>query len=163
MYGKPPRRPSMKYTREQHEAARQSVERLFRDVAARFPHAAVRTDLRGPLGVPELLELSCSLPGTTHVRALAGADQIDIYLGRTTWLEFLPSRRKPGQLLDSVRRVVESVVAGRFEEKFCELRGKVIASRYIFHRSDRRAVWRSRVRPIFLPGRRRTVRYKPYG
>jgi hypothetical protein len=155
---------SMTYTLEEHEAARHSVERLFRDVAARFSHAAVRTDLPGPPGgPPELLELSCSLPGTTHVRTIAGADQIDVYLGKTAWLEFLPSRRKPEKLLDSVRRVVEAVVAGRFEEKFCERKGKVIASRYVFHRSDRRAAWRLHVRPIFLPGHRRTVRYKPYG
>jgi hypothetical protein len=152
----------MDYTREDHEAARQSVERLFRDFAARFPHATVRTDLPGP-GREGLLELSCSLPGTTRVAALAGADQIDVFIGEDTRFEFWRSRRKRGTPLDSVRRVIEAVVAGRFEEKLCELGGKVVASRHIFHSSDRRAAGRSRMRPIFLPGRRRSVRYTPYG
>jgi hypothetical protein len=107
----------MSYTQEQHEASRRSIERLFRDVAARFQHATVRTDLPGPTGRPGLIELSCSVPGTSHVRALPGADQIDLYLGEKTWLELRPSRRRPGKILDSVRKVVESVVTGTFKER----------------------------------------------
>jgi hypothetical protein len=63
----------LKYTQEQHEAVRGSVEKLFRQVAARYEHATVRNDPPGgPAQRPGMLELSCSLPGTTHVRALAG-------------------------------------------------------------------------------------------
>jgi hypothetical protein len=37
----------VKYTEAEHEAVREAVERLFRDTASRFPHATVRTDMRG--------------------------------------------------------------------------------------------------------------------
>jgi hypothetical protein len=107
----------MEYTQEEHEAMRRAVEVLFREVASRFPHATVRTDLPGPSGRPGVLELSCSWPGTARVRALAGADQVDLYLGQAKRLELLPSRRKPGQLIDSIRDRVEAVVAGRFKER----------------------------------------------
>jgi len=155
----------MKYSSEEHEATRRSVEELFREVASRFPHATVRTDVPGP-GREGLIELSCSLPGTTHVRALPGADQIDLYLGEATWLELMPSRRKPGKLLDSVREVVEAVVAGRFEERVREVRGKTIGAKSTVHRPDRKAiVWRyTRLSSNALfRGNRRTIRYKPYG
>jgi hypothetical protein len=104
------------YTDEDHEAARRAVEGLFREVASRFPHAHVRTDLPGPGGRPVILELSCSHPGTARVRALAGADQVDLYLGETKWLEF-PSRRNPHKMLASVRNATEKVVTGNFRER----------------------------------------------
>ena len=107
----------MAYSEEQHEAVRRSVEQLFRDVAARFQHAAVRTDLPGPNELPGLLELSCSLPGTAHVRALPGADRIDLYVGEKTWIELMPSRGHPEKLLAAVEEILESVVAGRFGER----------------------------------------------
>ena len=106
-----------KYTAKDHAAARQAVEDLFREVASRFAHARVRTDLPGPGGRPGILELSCSLPGTARVRALAGADQVDLYLGEAKWLEIFPSRRNPDKMLASVRKAVETVVAGNFKER----------------------------------------------
>jgi hypothetical protein len=151
---------------EDHEATRRAVERLFRDVAARFAHATVHTDLPGPPGGKGLMELSCSLPGTTHVRALAGADQVDLYLGQATWLELQPSRRNPGKLLESIRGVVEAVVTGRFEERLREHHGRVIGARSTLNRPDRRPiVWRysNLGSNALFRGRRRTVRYEPYG
>jgi hypothetical protein len=106
----------MEYTQEQHEAVRRSVEQLFRDVAARFPKATVR-EVPGPNRRNGLIELSCSLPGTARVSALPGADQIDLYVGAKTWLELMPTRRDPDKPLASVKIIVESVVAGRFEER----------------------------------------------
>jgi hypothetical protein len=44
-----------KYTQGEHEAMRRRVEQLFRDVASRFEHATVRTDLPGPTGRPGLI------------------------------------------------------------------------------------------------------------
>jgi hypothetical protein len=155
----------MKYAPEEHELMRREVERLFREVASRFDHASVLTDLPKPPGGEGMMELSCSLPGTSRVSALAGADQVDLYLGKATRLEFFPSRRKPGRLLDSVREVVESVVAGRFEERVREYDGKVIAARSTLNRLDRRPiVWRysSLSSNALFGGHRRTIRYQPY-
>jgi hypothetical protein len=113
-------------TAEDHAAARQAVEDLFRDVASRFAHASVRTDLPGPSSLPEMLELSCSIPGTARARALPGADQVDLYLGETKWLEVIPSRRNPDKMLAAVRKAVESVVTGNFKER---LHGHVVRYR----------------------------------
>jgi hypothetical protein len=152
------------YTEEEHEAMRQAVDRLFREVASRFPHAAVRTNVPGPGGAEGLIELSCSLPETMRLAALAGADQVDLYLGRAIWYEFVTSRRRTsGQVLDAVRGKVEAAVAGRFEEKVCERGVRVVASRHVLHRPGRASAWPLRLRPIFLLGRRRTISYRPYG
>jgi hypothetical protein len=152
------------YTPEEHEAARRVVEQLLRDVASRFPNATVRTDVEEPPGGEGMMELSSSLPGTMRMAALASAHQIDLYLGETIWYEFMTGRRRESeQVLDAVRTRVEAAVAGRFEEKLCERGGKVIASRYVLHRPGRASAWPLRLRPIFLPGRRRTISYKPYG
>jgi len=80
-------------------------------------------------------------------------------------LELQPRRRKRGKLIDSVHKVVEAVVAGRFEERLREVDGKVIgakstleppgAPRIVCRYSNlgSKAVFR---------GERRTVRYSPY-
>jgi hypothetical protein len=156
----------MKYTEEDHEAARRAVEELFREVASRFAHATVRTDLPGPMGIPSILELSCSLPRTTHVRALPGADQVDLYMGEATWLELRPSRKEPARLMDSIRAVVEAAVAGRFEERVREARGKIIGSKSTIHLlSGRRFVCHGSNlgSNVLFAGHRRTIRYEPYG
>lgn len=141
----------------------QAVERMLRDSASKFPHATVRTDVWEP-GGPPLMELSCSLPGTMRIQVLAGADQIDLYLGEAIWRELIPTRRRQGdQLVDAARTIVEAALAGRFEEKVCEAGGKIQASRYVLHRPGKRSPWPLRLRPIFIPGRRRLIRYAPYG
>ena len=153
----------MTYGEEQHELMRRTVEQLFRDVASRFEHASVRTDAPGPAG-NNLPELRCSLPGTASITALPGADQIDLYLGKNTWFEVLPSRRKR-PAMDFVSEVVEAVVAGRFEEHLRGFGGMALGSMAVFHqlgepswqRSIRARLWR------LAPGRKTVIRYRPYG
>lgn len=106
------------YTQEDHDAVIATMKDFFREVASRFEHAAFRDDLPGPSGQPGILEIRCSLPGTAAVRALVGADQIDLYIGehpRRTWWEFLPKRKDPNRLIADVCKTVEKVVAGRFK------------------------------------------------
>src|SRR5437868_283254 len=82
-----------RFTPEQQEVVRRSVEQLFLEIASRFPHATVRIDLPGPSERQVLVHLSCSLPGTTSVKALTGGDEFVLHLGVATWLELFPKRR----------------------------------------------------------------------
>jgi len=110
------------------------------------------------------MELTCSLLETRRVAALAGAETINLYLRERIWLELpITPKRSASGVLDEVRSNVEAAVAGRFEEKLCVWKGKVVASRYVLHSSGDRSQWPLRLRPIFMPGRRRITRYQPYG
>jgi hypothetical protein len=154
------------YTQEEHEQAHRAVEELFREVAARFSHATVRTDLPGPMGMPVILGLSCSLPGTAEIRARAGADQVDLYLGEAAWFELRPNRKRPGAIIETIRDAVDAVVAGRFEERIREARGQVIGSRSTVHLlSGKRMVTsgHNAGANVLFTGHRRTIRYEPFG
>jgi hypothetical protein len=154
----------MKYTEADHERAERAVEALFREVAARYDHASVQTNLPDPT-THHVLRLSCSSPGTTKVEAIAGADQVDLYLGEATWLELRPRKREPGSISDAIRQVVEAAVLGRFEERIREAKGQVIGSRSTFQLpSGKRIVSRGHYvgANVLFGGRRRTVRYEPY-
>ena len=156
----------MKYTIEDHERAERAVEALFREVAARYDHAAVDTNLPGgPNEEPCLVRLSCSVADTTKVEAIADADMVNLYLGEATWLELVPRRGQPGSISDTVRDVVEAAVAGRFEERVREAKGQVIGSRSTFHLSTGKrfvVVGHNLGANVLFSGRRRTIRYQPY-
>jgi hypothetical protein len=154
------------FTPEQHETVRRSVEQLFREVASRFPNATLRIDLPGASDRQVLLELSCSLPGTTHIRALPDAGGIGLHLGEATWLDPRPSRRSLGKPPGIVREVVEAVVAGRFEEHLIDTDGSVIGAKSIIHRYGRNRVvsrYRRLSSGVRSRGQERNVRYAPYG
>ena len=155
-----------RFTPEEQEVIRRSVEQLFQEVASRFPHATVRIEPPGPTERPTLFHLSCSLPGTTSVEALAGGDELVLHLGKATWFEPYPRRRHVGRLLDTVRDVVEGVVAGSFEERLIDTDDSVIGARSTIRRRGRKLVvsrCRRLSKEVLSNGHERNVRYAPYG
>jgi hypothetical protein len=158
----------VEFTEEEYRAVVDATVRIFRAVAAPFPHASVRTDLPAygnpvPPGVVGTIELSCSIPGTATVTAIPDADEINMTFGEDTWIEYFPVRLEPDGDIPYVRMKLEAVVEGRFGEKLRILGGRVQASRNVFARHPDQVRRLLRRRPIFLPGRTRTIAYAPYG
>jgi hypothetical protein len=142
-----------------------AVTELFRRIASQHECARFELSPTGP-NAALLPRLTCSVRGSAAIAALAGNDQIDLYIGADTWLEMLPRRGNVADLLDRARLVVEAVVAGRFEETLWEARGKVVASRALITLADGSRVKVSGRRlsgSVFLPRpTKRRIRYEPY-
>ena len=158
----------MTHSEEEHQVIRAATLRLFQEVAARFPHATVRTGLPAygkpvPPGEVGTIELSCSVVGTAKVQAMPSADEINLYFGEHTWIEYFPVRVESDGDIPYVREKLEAVVTGRFGEKLRVLKGRVQASREVFARRPDQVRRRLRRQPIFLPGRTVTIVYAPYG
>jgi hypothetical protein len=68
-------------------------------------------------------------------------------------------------MLARVREVVEAVVTGRFEEELTERHGIIVRSKAFIFQPDRKRIDRylGSLPTMLVPGRKRTVRYAPYG
>ena len=143
------------------------IASLIREVAARFDRAT----MDGPTPQPPAgmrLELSCSAPGTASVVMHPSDDDINVYLGETTWIE-LPRRKldRP-QRVQEVRRILDAVVNGRFEETIWRVGGAIVRSKAALYTLDQKAFlkpreWRGLANLIPDPRATRThIKYEPY-
>jgi len=150
-------------TETTHDSVYDAVLALFHEAAARFECAHVEFS-PGPAAGSQLPKLSCSANGTTSITAMPGADQIDHYLGRDTWLELFPKRRSKETLVGRVKAIVDAVTTGRFEEIVWEKGGRITRSKWRITLADGSCLsgseWRLRG-PLFS-GHKRSTAYLPY-
>src|SRR5437016_10389321 len=128
VYGRQPR-PGK---RQADEAMLEDVLDLVKAFAARFECASVN----GPTAEPPagmLVELSCSVPGTAGVRLYPSDDDIDVHMGEDSRAELLKRKRDRPERIEELRRILEALVEGRFEETIWRVHGRIVRSRASLH------------------------------
>jgi hypothetical protein len=94
---------------------------------------------------------------------MPGADQIDLHLGASTWLELMARHRSLAERVDEVRSIVDAVTAGGFQEILWETGGRVTRSRALITLEDGKTIgWLGWYLRLPIPGRKRRIRYQPY-
>jgi hypothetical protein len=152
---------------EAHAAMEGEITDLVRDFASRFARA--RTD--GPTPHPPAgmrLELSCSAPGTARIVLYPSDDDVDVHMGEDTWIELLKRKRDRAERVREVRRILEAIVNGRYEETIWRVRGRIVRSKARLYTVDGEAFlkpreWRGLASIVPDPRAKRThIKYEPY-
>jgi len=138
--------------------------RLLREVATGFTQASVATVPHRASGAPAWV-LTCSAPGTASIEVFHAGDQIDVFAGKDTQLEFaLTPKKTPDETLAELGRFVGAVTRGNFREVLWEAGGSILRSKGIFVLDEGYQEVSRRLRLIAMiwPGRRREIHYGPY-
>ena len=143
------------------------VADLVRDFASRFSCATVVGPVPNPpAGVR--LQLSCSAPRTARVILYPSDDDINVHMGEATWIELFKQGRNRAERVQEVRRILEAVVGGRYEETIWQVRGKTIRSKARLYTPEgdvflKPREWRGLASILPDPRASRThIQYDPY-
>jgi hypothetical protein len=139
---------------------------LFQAVAERYEGAHVRREDRRDSG-PRLY-LSCDVPGTILIRAIALDDrEVDLWVGEThTPLEFVRRRKQSTEdFLEHIHSTIEALVEGGFGETVWEKGGRVLRRNSVLEVPGARHKVRylyGLAPHLFTHGRKRQISYRPY-
>ena len=95
-------------------------------------------------------------------------DDIDVHLGETTWIELLKRGKDRATRVEEVRRIVEAIVDGRFEETVWRVGGKLVRSKSVIFTPEGKAFlkpreWRGVASLLPDPRAKRIqFKYEPY-
>jgi len=124
-----------------------AILREVTDLVSEFASRFDRASMDGPTperGAGMRLELSCSAPGTARAVFYPDDDEINVFLAQATWMELFKRKRQEGpERVREVRRILEAVVNGRFEETIWRVKGTTVRSKSVLYAADGEAFLKS--------------------
>jgi hypothetical protein len=154
-------------TTDPHEEMVRAIVDLVSELASLFEGARVEGPTPEPFAGMRV-ELSCSAPGTARVVLYPSDDDVDVHMGEDTWIELLKGRKSMSARVAEVRKILEAVVNGRYEETLWRWRGKKIKSKAVLYNEHGKAFAKPRGwhgLPSLAPdprAKRTHIVYQPY-